>query len=157
MSLAWNAVPGAQSYKIFSGLANTTAIPIDQDPTTTVPGLATYSGTLLSALSGVITTLSTSGLTYTYTTGTNGSSDARVYIYLYAYSDAGATTRLCPFPAYCLNFFNGLSDGLSLAGPAKLTLDYTEYVTDTSYTLVNNTHQETAGKHILTKSISVVA
>jgi len=162
MNLAWVAVPGAQSYKIFTGVVSNSAIPIDQDPTATVSGIGSYSGTLLSAFSGAIVTLTTSGITYTYPTpGGANSSKARVYLYLYAYSDAGATTRLTPFPAYCLNFFNGLSDGYVSAGPAKLTLDYTEYNNGGgNYGLINNDSLNVVGspnKHIYTKSITVVA
>jgi len=157
MNLAWNAVPGAQSYKIFSGLQNFTFAPINQYPTGT--GGTSLTGVLLSALTGAVLTTSYTGLTYTYTT-TNSSSDARVYIYLYAYSDGGATTRLTPFPGYCLNFFNGLSDGVTVAGSAKLTLDYTQYDSNAGPALINNDSLGLNGppnKHIYTKSITVVA
>jgi hypothetical protein len=157
MNLAWNAVPGAQSYKIFSGLQNFTFAPINQYPTGT--GGDSTTGVLLSPLTGAVNTTHYTGLTYTYTT-TNSSSDARVYLYLYAYSDGGATTRLTPFPGYCLNFFNGLSDGIASAGPAKLTLDYKQYDSIAGHALINNDSLNVIGspnKHIYTKSITVVS
>ena len=123
MNVAWNAVPGAQSYKIFrTSSHHATVLPIVNDPDTVIE--ASTSGVLLSAVSGVLTGLSTTLTTSTFT------SSQIVRLVIYAYSDNSATNRITAFPAYCLAFNNGSRGGY--ATPATLFLEPTGYYDGTS-------------------------
>ena len=121
MNLAWNAVPGAQSYKIYYwNNAYLQGRPIIQNPDAGANGLSN-TGTPLTFLAGPITTLST---TQTHARGTDG----RLCLFLHAYSDIGATVRLTPFPLYLLKFCTRYDTPIA-SGPF-LSLEPTRWYND---------------------------
>jgi len=122
ITVAWVAVPLAQSYKVFyfsgtgakEGVTTTLAppIPITTPPTLTEPVKGSGTGSpIFTGQSDVVT-----GTSVTLSISTK----ERFMGAVYAYSDTGATTRLTNFPLTCLSASN--KGGLN-----KLYLTKTQY------------------------------